>query len=45
MTELSHRSSIRPDIPSEPVALLGLKLRIRAAISLSPIVRWSILCQ
>ena len=43
MTESSHKSSIWPDIPSEPVALLGLILRISAVISSFPIVILSIL--
>ena len=43
MTESSHRSSICPDIPSEPVALLGFIFRISEIISSFFIVIWSIL--
>ena len=31
--ELSHKSSIRPDIPSDPVALLGFECWINEIIS------------
>ena len=33
MTDSSHNSSIRPDIPSDPVALLGFICRIHEIIS------------
>ena len=33
MTELSHKSSIWPDIPSEPEALLGFSFRTNEIIS------------
>ena len=41
MTDSSHKSNIWPEIPSEPVALLGFIFRISEIISLSLIVKWS----
>ena len=41
-TELSHKSSIWPDIPSGPVALLGFKFRINENISSHCMDIWSI---
>ena len=41
-TELSHKSSIWPDTPSQLVVLLGFKLRINEIISSHGIDIWSI---
>ena len=45
MTELSHKSSICPDIRSAPVALFGFKFRINESISSQCMGIWSIFYQ
>ena len=41
-TELSHKSSIWPDIPTDPVGLLGFKCRINEIIPSLCMDIWSI---